>query len=745
MGIIKRGYTFSDKNEDWASRKATALRLNKLIDESVWNGATNSDGFAPDDGITPNDPTGLSYTSGVESIILSWSWTQNTQPLKTWIYENTTSSLPATPSFFVGQSQRSFFRENLVAGTTRYYWIKVEARNGRFSNVVGPIAATVVTWPVTDTITTNLAKKITRSATAPVSPNDGDVWINTSDNNILYRYNSGTTTWEPYPDKRVDSIADEYVLMVTPTASGPSQRILGFRATNADGGKVISTATRSTNVVTIVTATAHGYATNDLVSMTGLGYSTTNPNGAYKITVSNSTTFTYLLPSGSLTEDYTVSNSYAAKGTEFVIQADYFSIINSDGTAQESPFTVSGGVVYIKDALIQNVVASKITGGTITSQSLTISDGTTPGSGIIQSSGFSTGVSGWQIKGSGDAEFNSLTVRNGILNTPRVTGVGSNGWIKLDGNSLISSTASDGSDTSIIRVNGGGSDGDTRGGQIDLLGNEYTTVAGYNGSVLLTPGNVTNATVRLRSKGGSDRLIVQDDGNVKVTPTEGLFVEGTSGGGFIRIYHYAGTPNLEGRVADGSPASPQAVPSGRITAFKLVGYDGTMWGGNAQIRLRTSQDWTATAHGTEMEFRVTPNNTLSELPAMNINNDGSISTWSSVTTGGAVSAGGNVSATGTVTATGSIYTSGAGATRVGFLDADGSGSGTTYVGLRYDSTNNVAELKALSGGVAYRDVHIAPGAKAMFGTYTADNTVTIDGYIEIKDKDGNVRKLAVVS
>ena len=83
MGIIKRGYTFTDKNEDWASRKATAIRLNKLIDDAVWDGALNSDGYAPDDGITPNNPASLGYTSGVESITLSWTWTQNTAPLKT--------------------------------------------------------------------------------------------------------------------------------------------------------------------------------------------------------------------------------------------------------------------------------------------------------------------------------------------------------------------------------------------------------------------------------------------------------------------------------------------------------------------------------------------------------------------------------------------------------------------------------------------------------------------------------------
>jgi hypothetical protein len=576
MGIIKSGYTFTDKNEDWATRKATAIRLNKLIEESLWNGATNSDGYAPDDGLTPNDPTSLSYTSGVESIQLSWLWTQNTPALKTWIYENTTSTLPASPSFSVGQDQRTFFRENLVAGTTRYYWIKVEARNGRFSNVVGPIAATVASWPVTDTITTNLAKKITRSATAPVAPNEGDVWINTSQNNILYRYESGV--WNRYQDTRVDSIANEYVLMVTPTAAGPSQRILGFRATNQDGGKLISSATRSANVVTIVTSTAHGYSNGNLVSMTGLGYSTTNPNGSYTVTVSNTTTFTYLLPSGSGTETYTVSGAYTAKGTEFVVQADYFSIINSDGTAQESPFTVTGGVVYIKDALIKNVSAGKLTAGTITSQSITISDGSTPGSGLLQSSGYSTGVSGWQIKGTGDAEFNSITVRNGSIISPTVTSATFTNALVI--NSTIGIRRS--VNNAVLTITGASNNGSSNGAQIDLVGNDYPT-AGAGGYLLLQAGQGAASEIRMHTNVspaanvGVERLVIDtyglvnvrrelSSGSVYTTDAGNLWVDGNIGIG-------SSAPTSSNTSQGGINASGTISANGQINAGgQISGY-----------------------------------------------------------------------------------------------------------------------------------------------------------------------------
>ena len=671
MSIIKSGYTFSDSNEDWASRKATAIRLNKLIDDAVWNGALNSDGYAPDDGITPNDPTSLSYTSGVESINLSWSWTQNTAPLKTWIYESTTTTLPTIPSFYVGQDQRKFFRENLTAGSTRYYWIKVEARNGRFSNVVGPIAATVTSWPVTDTITTNLAKKITRSATSPASPNDGDIWINTTDNNILYRWNSSLSTWQPYPDKRVDSLADEYVLMVTPTGAGPSQRIMGFRATNSDSGKIISVATRSLNVITITTSTAHGYVNNDLVSITGLTYSTSNPNGAYLITSTGTTTFTYIIPSGSGTETYGVTGAYAAKGTEFVIQADKFAIIDSTGVGQVAPFQVIGGTTYIKDALIKDLSATKITSGTITSGNISVNGG------YIQSSGFSAGTSGWQIKGNGDAEFNSVTVRNGTITSPTMTSATFTNALVINSTLGVRRSVDD----AVLTITGASNNGSAYGAQIDLVGNDYpTTSAG--GWLILQAGQGAASEIRMHTNAspianvGVERLVIETDGLVNVRRRQSVGPVYTTDAGNLLV---------EGNIGVGT---------------------------STPINTNTSR--------------------------------GNISASGAITASGAL-IGSSVSTSGNITSSSEIWTSGAGATRVGFLNAAGSTSGTTFVGLQYNATDNVAELAALSGGVAWRDVHIAPNAKAMFGTYTADNTVTIDGYIEIKDSSGTVRKLAVVS
>ena len=72
-------------------------------------------------------------------------------------------------------------------------------------------------------------------------------------------------------------------------------------------GTVISNATLSSNVVTIDTATLHGLQTGDYVLISGLGYTTTNPNIEAQITVTDTDTFTYALTGAD--ETFTTSSS----------------------------------------------------------------------------------------------------------------------------------------------------------------------------------------------------------------------------------------------------------------------------------------------------------------------------------------------------------------------------------------------------------------------------------------------------
>lgn len=95
-------------------------------------------------------------------------------------------------------------------------------------------------------------------------------------------------------------------------------------------------------------------------------------------------------------------------GKNFVLIADKFQIWN--GTSAMVPFEIIDGVVYIKEAVVRQIAAAKIIGGTIVGQEIILS-----GAGAkIRSDDFVTGVSGWKISGTG-AEFPALVVRSGNL------------------------------------------------------------------------------------------------------------------------------------------------------------------------------------------------------------------------------------------------------------------------------------------------------------------------------------------
>lgn len=66
MPDITRGYTFTDANPDWASNKATALRLNKMVDDAKVNivAGSNITVFRNDDGINISATSGSAGSPG---------------------------------------------------------------------------------------------------------------------------------------------------------------------------------------------------------------------------------------------------------------------------------------------------------------------------------------------------------------------------------------------------------------------------------------------------------------------------------------------------------------------------------------------------------------------------------------------------------------------------------------------------------------------------------------------------------
>ena len=86
----------------------------------------------------------------------------------------------------------------------------------------------------------------------------------------------------------------------------------------------------------------------------------------------------------------------------------------SVGTAKIADLAVTNAKIAdatIQSAKIVSLVADKITGGTITAQTIKLATDATPTKAIIQSANYSAGSAGWQIDSDGNAEFNNVTVR----------------------------------------------------------------------------------------------------------------------------------------------------------------------------------------------------------------------------------------------------------------------------------------------------------------------------------------------
>ena len=123
----------------------------------------------------------------------------------------------------------------------------------------------------------------------------------------------------------------------------------------------------STNVATITTSTNHNLVTGDIVTINGLTFSTTDPNGSTKtITKTGDTTFTFSL-TASGDETYTVSSS-SIVATDFtkVQSGTYTQPVELDSTG----FTITNGLatVTVSNTLAagDNVVLTSAGGSTLT-------------------------------------------------------------------------------------------------------------------------------------------------------------------------------------------------------------------------------------------------------------------------------------------------------------------------------------------------------------------------------------------
>jgi len=91
--------------------------------------------------------------------------------------------------------------------------------------------------------------------------------------------------------------------------------------------------------------------------------------------------------------------------------------------------------------------------------------------------------------------------------------------------------------------------------------------------------------------------------------------------------NYGANPNFTGYRAQGTEASPTAVVGGNtLVNFIGRGYDGTAWGGTTAVELAmfAAENWSNTAHGTNMRFLTTPVTTTTLLERMRLTDAGNL-------------------------------------------------------------------------------------------------------------------------
>jgi hypothetical protein len=109
-----------------------------------------------------------------------------------------------------------------------------------------------------------------------------------------------------------------------------------------------------------------------------------------------------------------VANSSQAAG-QSPVWRDYWGRVKAvDTSGNESNWTpliqTDESTPLIDEQFISSLTASKITAGTIGAHTITLNGANS----ILQSSNFSTGSTGWQIKGDGTAEFDSQYIRGNL-------------------------------------------------------------------------------------------------------------------------------------------------------------------------------------------------------------------------------------------------------------------------------------------------------------------------------------------
>lgn len=244
------------------------LSVNMLPATAPMYGGTIDGTTGPDDGVAPNPVSGVTVTPGLNVLVLRWSNPSNVPLKRIFIYEAATSSQPLSPSFAIDAAQTFHFRTGLANNETKYFWIEVQAVNGRRA-LAGPFSGTTRGGvDLSDIVPGMEMVGIVSALPSPVGYTGPKNVLLTTDKK-LYRYDASVPAWTNEvdgADLRLNSVVVGALAAGAVTAYAVGTNLI-----------VTSTANIGTAVVNdgaIISLTAGKLTAGDLSAMTLLAAKT---------------------------------------------------------------------------------------------------------------------------------------------------------------------------------------------------------------------------------------------------------------------------------------------------------------------------------------------------------------------------------------------------------------------------------------------------------------------------------------
>lgn len=439
----------------------------------------------PPDAVTPTQPQHVTATGGFTHIIVQWDAANYTGHKHTEIWRNTLDDFGTATR--IDTTEASIYSDTVDLNSKFYYWVRfvnlrdepgavslsayaetainISAEMQRISDLInsGQLAQALqdrinlIDTPVTGLLDKLAAESIARQQgdsqlqtqiESIVLSNIADVyyqpdmptgaiaensrWFDTNDGNRPYLYKGGT--WVDISDQRIldvsaATVTEQAARIAADSAQADQISAIQAQISNPSTG-LSALATSLSSVSSAVTTqgsqlTANTNSLNQIQAIVGSNYAalqtmynvTVGPQGLSAQLVFKTDVNGYIAGWGLWNTGVT---------SQAIFNVDDFAIGKS-GASTVYPFIVSGGVVYMKTAMIQtasivsgqiqSLVVDKIVGDTASFVINNIGTASIDFAKIqnnIQSGNYVAGATGWRIDKTGWAEFRNVIVRGDV-------------------------------------------------------------------------------------------------------------------------------------------------------------------------------------------------------------------------------------------------------------------------------------------------------------------------------------------